>query len=117
MVSDNPLFQPRSEVRPARQPRPDIPVESYETVMRGGRIAGLLPELQDAVNTSKRQIEKRVYAAIKDGSFTPNMAFAAWLEYEAAEKVLRNLTQQVKVGASQGEKFAETLNSLGGTNG
>lgn len=81
-----------------------------ETALDGARLAGSLPTITEEVTRMKTTVENRIYAAIRDGRLTPDMAMNAWHEMQAYSRFFNNVRSRVKVGEEVGVKIAPHMN-------
>ena len=75
-------------------------------LVEGARVASFLPYVEKELAGMEQAIETRVFRAIDGGTFTPDMAMAAWMEKKACRSLLRRLGVHVRLG----EGAAKQLN-------
>lgn len=79
-------------------------------------MAGMLPTLERQTEKLVREVENRVFAAIKTGNLSDEMAKLSWLEIYSHRQMLKKMQAQVNFGRSIGEKYADVM-KLGDYNG
>lgn len=77
--------------------------------MDGAAIANSLPYIADAIKRMESTLDSRVFQEIQDGTLTPDKALYAWLEKVAYRRLIKRLTQYVKVGIAAGERAVPHL--------
>lgn len=87
-------------------PHPD----SLLALSLGAKYQQLQEPLTEDVNKMIRQVEARVFTAISKGELTPDGAVQAWHEIHAYHRLLQKFDQRIKIGVSEGENLAPTLN-------
>ena len=86
------------------------------TMSEGAAMAGMLPTLERQTEKIVREVENRVFAAIRAGSLTDEMAKLSWLEIYSHRMMLKKMQSQISFGKSIGEKYADVM-KLGDYNG
>jgi hypothetical protein len=95
-------------LKPKFRPADPTPQE-MATVADGARMAHMLPYMQETIQTQLNVIQTKVYAAIANGTLTPEMALTAWHEMAANHNLLKRYTLHVKLGTNVAEKHSTTL--------
>src|SRR5690242_8899812 len=72
-------------------------------------IQGFLPYLEAELAKMDKALENRVLTALEHGEFTPQQALEAWYEKATYTKLLRRLTQVVRIGQAKGSAYASEL--------
>lgn len=72
-------------------------------------IQSFLPYLEAELAKMDRALENRVLTALEHGELTPQQALEAWYEKATYTKLIRRLTQTVRVGQTKGAAFANEL--------
>lgn len=67
-------------------------------IATGARMANILPDIRREIEDSMNQTRTRVFTQIRDGSFTPELAEAAWREVHAAHMLLKKFETRVSLG-------------------
>lgn len=76
---------------------------------QGAQFAALMPELEAQVSKLQKEVQARVYAAIRDGTLTDEAAKLAWIELYTQAGLLRKLATKVNLGRGVGEMFADHM--------
>jgi len=76
---------------------------------KGAQFAAMMPELEMEVGRLTKEVQNRVFAAIRDGTLTDEAAKMAWMEVYAAFMLVRKFNTKVKLGVSVGETFADQM--------
>ncbi len=87
--------------------------EDLEKVHSGSYIASVLPFVKDEIVGMMGTVQNKVFAAIRDGSYTPEIGDSAWREAYGYYRLMKRLESKVKVGQHVGEKVAKHM-KLGG---
>lgn len=95
---------PKPKFAPA-DPTPD----QMARIADGARMAHMLPYLKDSIQKQMNAVQTRVFAAITNGTFTPEQAYAAWYEMNANHNMLKRVTVHVTLGTAAAETHSETL--------
>jgi hypothetical protein len=83
------------------------PTMNHEEVVklaRGSRIGGALPEISEVLERLQTQLKHHVFAALVDGSLTPQRARDAWAEMYSFHRLEKTLTNAVKEAKTIGEQ-------------
>ncbi len=83
--------------------------EALSTVRDGARIAGALPYIEVELDKMKAAVERRVFAALRDGTLSPDTALSAWQELNAYSLLQRRLRQQVAIATSVGKNVSPEM--------
>lgn len=73
------------------------------------RLQGFLPYLEDEIETMKRVIITRAGSALTAGKLTPELSQALWLEFLAANTLLRRMGQKTRATQSVAERLSDLL--------
>lgn len=97
-------------LKPKFKPVVDDPTpEEMRTIADGARMAHMLPYIKESIERQLDVIQTRVYAAIANGSFTPEMAVTAWHEMAANRNMLKRYSTKVTLGINAAERHSETF--------
>lgn len=83
--------------------------EDLAAIQDGARLAGVLPYLQAEAATIKKGIENQVYAALREGTLTPDKAMFFWMQHLAARETVQKFEQKVRIGQTIGEVNKDLL--------
>ncbi|HEY6018501.1 MAG TPA: hypothetical protein VIY48_00940 [Candidatus Paceibacterota bacterium] len=89
-----------------KEPKP----EQLMALDLGAKYQQLQAPLTADVRKMIQSVENKVFAAIQQKEFTPDMAYQAWHEVHAYHRLLQKFNQRIKIGVSEGEELAPTLN-------
>lgn len=92
-------------LRPAGGPTPT----ELADLATGARFANLLPEITADTVKMKEAVERRIFAAMRDNTYTPAMADAAWREVYAIQMLLKKFQTRVSLGIDAADKHRAVL--------
>lgn len=80
--------------------------EQLRAVSDGAAYGLVLPQIRQDIEKMIRAIQNQMFTAIRNKTLTPEVAYSAWMEVYAADKLLKNMETRVKVGLSTAEDIA-----------
>lgn len=86
-------------------PSPDQLLE----ISNSAKFSAFMPYLQDEISRLKKSVEARVFAAIRNDTFTPAMAESTWRELYAFDRLLKSFETRVTMAEAAGHRVAHVL--------
>jgi hypothetical protein len=84
----------------------NLPLETdLVKLSQGGLMAEALPMIEGEVERMEAALVRRVYTALEAGTLTPEAALLAWQEKYLSQKLIKRLTQKVRVGKVASERL------------
>ena len=87
----------------------NLAVEDLSAIREGAALSGVLPYLEEALNSMEDQLEGRVFASLNEGTLTPELALYAWMEKQSYRRLMRRFNQKVQIGLSVSQENQEEL--------
>lgn len=75
----------------------------------GARLQGLLPYLEQYINKLQDQLDQRVFALVRQGKLSGEVAQMAWQQKLAYNMILKHFQQQIRIGVSAATKVESAL--------
>lgn len=86
-------------------PSPD----ELEKISTGSYISGVLPYIRQEINAMSAAVRARIFMAIRDGTFTAEMAESAWREVYGYSRLVKRLETHIRVGQQVGGRVADQM--------
>jgi len=80
-----------------------------EKVHSGSYISSVMPFVRIEIEGMMSTVRTRVFTAIRDGSYTPELGDMAWREIYGYHRLIKRLETTVKVGQHVGERVTEHM--------
>jgi hypothetical protein len=83
--------------------------EELEKISTGSYISGVLPYIRQEIEAMTAAVRSRIFMAIRDGTFTPEMAEGAWREVYGYSRLVKRLETHIRVGQQVGGRVADHM--------
>jgi hypothetical protein len=75
----------------------------------GKLLENMMPTIEDTVETTRKQIQMRAFKDIREGTLTPERAYAYWMELNGAFQMLHRLQTRVNISQQAREDIAPLM--------
>lgn len=86
-------------------PTPD----QLKEISNSAKFSAFLPYLREEIDRLKKNVEARVFAALRNDTFSPVMADSAWREIYAFDRLLKSFETRVTMAEAAGHRLAQDL--------
>lgn len=84
--------------------------EELGYIRQGAELSNFLPLIEREVDKMQAALDARVYLQLQNGSLTPEVALAAWIERKTNAALVKRFRTWVQLGESVGKRNAAELN-------
>jgi hypothetical protein len=92
----------------------DVSPEDLGSMAEGAKIAGLLPYLNSELEKMQLTVLTRVFGMVGQQTLTPELAYAAFLELYAYNRLRKRFDTTVRIGQSAGARIKQGMESQTG---
>lgn len=87
----------------------NIEPRDLDRINNAAYISGALPYIRAEIESMVKSVQTRVFAAMRDDTYSPELADGAWRELHAYARLIKRLESSVRIGQSTGDQLKDEM--------